>query len=182
MNSVEKVREFVKKECSEDDWKYHVSIVIDYSRILAEKLGADKEIVELGSILHDIGWIRDINDDPIHDTVGQKHAEEILKEFGFSEDTINKVNHCIESHRVRIIPITLEAKIIANADAMSHFDSMPYLLKIALKNSNGNIKESVQWLYDKLENDWKKKITLPEAREMIEEKYKAAKRILESIS
>ena len=43
----EKIKDIVRKECGEDDYKYHVAIVVKYANILADKLGADKEIVEL---------------------------------------------------------------------------------------------------------------------------------------
>jgi len=176
----DKIREIVKKEAEEEDWKYHILIVEKYAKILADKLGADKEIVELAVLLHDIGRIKFSNKD--HDITGSKEAEKILREEGYPEDIIKKVKHCIETHRASKDkkPETLEAEIIANADAMSHFDSLPLLIYWRGKNKKG-FEESIKWLEDKLDRDWNKKITISEAREMCKEKYKTSQKILKWI-
>jgi hypothetical protein len=40
---------------------------------------------------------------------------------------------------------------------MAHFDIIPVLIQAALKKEN-------RWLYEKIERDWNKKLTIPEAR------------------
>ncbi len=150
---------------------------------MAKKLGADAEITELGALLHDIGWITAVKYDPDHEISGQPLAEKLLKKYGYPQDKINQVKHIIASHRgsSEVKPETLEAKIIANADAMAHFDVIPWLFKIALGNNGNDVQKSVRWVFDKAERDWNKKITLPEARELVMEKYKALKVVLEPI-
>ena len=53
---IEKIKNIVKKECEKDNWSwdYHMVSVVKYAHQLAEKLGADKEIVEISAWLHDI--------------------------------------------------------------------------------------------------------------------------------
>lgn len=93
------------------------------------------------------------------------------------QNIIGEVKHCVESHRGSkdIKPKTQLAKIIANADAMAHFDAVPALLQIFLKNENNDIDAASRAVYEKIERDWNKKLTIPEARELVREKYAAIK-------
>jgi len=92
---------------------------------------------------------------------------------------IDKVKDSIESHRASkdIEPKSLEAEIIRNADAMSHLDILPVLFKYRSEKEK-DFAKVFQWVYDKVEQDWNKKITLKEARFMAKEKYDAIKTIL----
>lgn len=175
MDKLGKVRKIVGDECDEWLLKRHIIYVVKYSRLLAEKLDANKEIVELGALLHDIGIAKHGKEE--HEKTGALEAERVLKEVGYSQNIIDEVKHCIESHRSRteIKPRTLAAKIVANADAMAHFDTIPHLMQIALKNENNDSEAARRWIYDKIERDWSKKLTIPEAKEMMRNKYEAIK-------
>lgn len=178
MNMLNKVRELIKNEADETDWKYHLVPVVKYAKKLAKIMNADKEIVELAALLHDIGRLRFGGEN--HDITGIPEAEKILKEHNASQDVINEVKHCIESHRGSkdIPPRTTIAKIIANADAMAHFDILPVFFYWRSKKQNFN--EVFKWVDEKVDRDWNKKLTLPEARKMMKEKYKAIKLVLNS--
>lgn len=180
---IEKVREIVKSRCDERDWKYYILPVVKYAKLLTRELNSDEELAELGALLHDIGWITSIEDDENHEITGVPIAEKILKELGYSKEVIEEVKHCVASHRGSKgpPPKTITAKIVTNADAMAHFDTIPSLIQVALKNNNNNLEKAVQWVYEKIERDWDKKLTLPEAKEMMKEKYKAIKLVLSSM-
>ena len=175
----ERIKEIVRKECGEDDYKYHVVIVVKYAKMLADKLNADKEVVELAAWLHDITVQ---TDDANHHESGAKRAEEILRDFNYSDDLICKIKGCIISHRTSkaIEPDSIEAEIIRNADAIAHFDILPVLFKYKLDKGE-DLKTAFQWVYDKIERDWSKKITLKEAKELAQEKYEAIKLVLDSL-
>ena len=177
---LEKIREIVKKEAEEEDWKYHIVPVVEYAKKLAKILKVDEEIVELAALLHDIGRLKNV-DNENHHLTGAVEAEKILKEHNYPEPVIEEVKHCIESHRGSedIAPRTIIAKIIANADAMAHFDAVPRLIYWRCQEGKG-FEETLNWLYDKIERDWNKKLTLPEARKLVESKYKAIKLVLDS--
>ncbi len=174
-----KVREIVKAESPERMWKYHILLVVKYSKLLARKLGANEELAEIGALLHDIGRIRVGEEN--HEITGPLEAEKILKGLNFSQTIIDEIKHCIESHRSSkdTKPRTIIAKIIANADAMAHFDIIPVLLQIGLERA-GNIETATVWLMEKLERDWNKKLTIPEAKKLVQKKYQAAKLLLNS--
>jgi len=178
MNMLEKIRQLVKNEADEDDWKYHIVPVANYAIKLAKLLKVDEEITELAALLHDIGRLKFGGED--HDITGVPEAEKILKQHRYSQEIIGEVKHCVESHRgsKNIPPKTTIAKIIANADAMAHFDVLPVFFYWRCKNSS--FEEAFKWVDEKIERDWNKKLTLPEARQMMEEKYKAIKLVLDS--
>lgn len=175
---LEKIRQLVKNEADEDDWKYHIVPVVNYSKKLAQLLGANEEIVELAALLHDIGRLRIGDED--HDLTGIAEAEKILKEFNYPPEVIEEIKHCVQSHRsqANTLPRTLPARIIANADAMAHFDILPVFFY--WKSQKMSFEEALKWVDDKMERNWNKKITLPEAKAMVEEKYRAIRLILDS--
>lgn len=177
---IEKIRQIVKRECEEGDWKYHILPVVKYSKMLAKKYKANLEIVELAALLHDIGRIK-LKDEETHHISGIPEAEKILKKFNYPKKVIEEIKHCIESHRSSkgIKPKTTIAKIIANADAMAHFDVLPIFFY--WRNMKDSFEEVVKWVDEKIKRDWNKKITLPEARKIVKNKYKAIRLLLDSL-
>lgn len=175
--TIEQIRELVKKEAKESDWKDHIVPVVNYAKKLAKILGVDEEKAELAALLHDIGRIKFGSKD--HEITGIPEAEKILKEYNYPKETIDEVKHCIESHRGSkdILPRTILAQIITNADAMAHLDILPLFFHNPKKHT---FEESLQFVSGKIDRDWNKKLTLPEAKQMMEEKYRAIKLILDS--
>jgi uncharacterized protein len=173
-----KVRDLVKSEAEEADWKYHIVPVVKYAKKLAKILNANEEVVELAALLHDIGRLRFGGEN--HDVTGIPEAEKILAEHNAPQEVIDEVKHCIESHRGSkdIPPKTTIARIIANADAMAHFDILPVFFYWRSKKQT--FDEAFKWVDDKIDRDWNKKLTLPEARKMMDDKYKAIKLVLNS--
>ena len=174
---IDKVREIIKQEASDFDWRFHVVPVVKYSKELAQKLGADEELAELAALLHDIGRFRFEAKD--HEITGVPEAEKILKDLGYASDVIDEVKHCVESHRGSkdVKPETMIAEIVKNADAMAHFDIVPVFFYMNFKGSS--FDDLLIWMEGKIERGWKK-ITIPEAREMMEEKHKAIGVVLDS--
>lgn len=165
----------------ESDYKYHILVVVKYAKELAKIYGADEKTTEIAALLHDIGR-KDLKNDPIHDVLGAVEAEKILKKLGYPELLINEVKHCVASHRVKKgrEPQTLIAKIIANADAMSHFDMLP-IFYYWWGQRNEKVSETTEWIEKKLKRNWEKKLTFPEAKKMVEEKYKAIKFLIKAV-
>ncbi len=175
---IEKIKNIVKKECEKDNWSwdYHMVPVVKYANQLAEKLGADKEIVEISAWLHDITRLK--GDSENHHTSGPIEAEKILKELKYPQEKIEKIKHCIHAHRgsQSIKRETLEAECVASADAMAHFDNVSALLYVAFVKKLMNIEEGKIWVRNKFERSWKKLI--PEAKEIVLPKYEAVKLFL----
>jgi len=178
---INEIRKLVKEKFEEKDWKYHMLPVIKYAKKLAKKYKVNKETVELAALLHDIGSV-DIKYDEDYHIVGVPEAEKILKKFKYPEKIIKEVLHCVASRRTSKgpKPKTMVAKIIANADAMSHFDILPGFF-CWRGGRDEKFEDILKWTENKIEKDWQRKITLPEAKKMSKKKYEAIKLLLNSL-
>ena len=179
---VNKIRRLVKNKFEEEDWKYHMLPVTNYTKKLAKIYKVNEEVAELAALLHDIGRVN-IKHDEDHHIVGVPEAERILRKFNYPEKVIKEVKHCVASHRTSKgpKPKTMIAKIIANADAMAHFDILPVFFWWRCGRKNYTFEETVKWVENKIEKDWKKKITLPKAKKISKDKYEAIKLLLGSL-
>lgn len=176
---LDKIRALVKKEANVEDWKYHILLVTKYAKKLAQKLKANEELVEVAALLHDLGRVKYGDDD--HELTGAKEAEKILPRLGYDQKFVAGVRHCIESHRSSAgpRPKTLEAKILANADGLCHFDILP--LYFYWRSKKNTFDESLDWVEKKYWKSWNKKLTMPEAKKMVVGKYKVIKTILKEM-
>lgn len=177
---IKDIENYVKSQADEEDWRYHISLVVKYAKYLAKKYKANLELIELAALLHDIGRLPYIDKADInHNISGAKKAEKILHDFNYPKEKINMIKKAILSHRSNklYIPKTMLEKIIANADAMAHFDVLPVFYFWRGKRGF-NFHEITEWVEAKLKKDWQKKITLPEARDLVKEKYETNKKIL----
>jgi uncharacterized protein len=123
-----KIQDIVKKElsCSAHDWD-HVMRVYNMTLHLAKyEKKIDLDILKTATLLHDIARAREDNDKTgktDHSIESAKMSVGILKKLGYSEEKIDKIIHCILSHRYKTNnePETIEAKILFDADKL---DSM----------------------------------------------------------
>lgn len=74
---------------------------------------------------------------------------------------------------------TIEAEIIASADAMAHFDSFLDLFDFFTRTCK-SFEEAIIEIETKIQRDWNKKL-IPEAKEIIKEKYEAIMLIIKSM-
>ena len=122
---LEKLREKVLpyfEKCNPAHDVSHTDRVLNLALKIGEKENADLEILEVASLFHDVA--RHEQDDSkgaiCHAERGGELAREILKELNYAEDKIEKVVHCIETHRFRKdnSPESIEAKILYDADKL----------------------------------------------------------------
>lgn len=184
---IQEIKELVKETCKKETnyfgyraWKEHILPVVKFSKILADKLNADKEIVEIAALLHDYSSVLNKDLYSEHHIHSAKLAEDILKKYNYPKERIKKVKQCIVSHRAskNIPKETLEAQIIADADSLAHFDNIGSMLYLAFVIHKMSSDKGTRWVLDKLERDWRR-LTLSESKEIIEEKYKSIKAALE---
>lgn len=152
----EKVKEFFSDSGASHDWE-HTQRVYNLCLDLGKKENADMEILELAAILHDIGRReQDKSSGKIcHAEKGAVLAREILKEHKIDEEKIDKIIHCIETHRFRgdKIPESKEAKVLFDADKLDsigavgigrafHFSGE---IKSRLHNNDVDIEKTEQY-------------------------------------
>jgi uncharacterized protein len=80
-------------------WTHHILPVMKYSKIMAKKIGADEEIVEIAALIHDYAGSKDYNLYENHNLHGAKLAEEVLKNLNCPQEKIEVVKQRILSHR-----------------------------------------------------------------------------------
>ena len=104
----------------DDDYVHGFSHVLRVYR-LAERIGreekADLRIVQAAALLHDVEGDFDVRED--HHLAAAVFAEKVLTDEGWEKEDIDKVLHCIRSHRFRDKreePRTLEARVLFDAD------------------------------------------------------------------
>lgn len=92
----------------------HVERVFKIATFLAEEEKADVELVQVGALLHDIGWVVG----KPHNENGAKLAGETLKEINYPKDRREKVIKIVLHHDLdfRDKLETLEERIVWDAD------------------------------------------------------------------
>ena len=160
-------------------WSHHILPAVKYSKSMAERFGADEEIVEIATLLHDYASVKDHKLYEDHHIHGAKLAEGILKKYDYPSDRIEQVKKCILSHRGSKLAqeLTKEAVCVRDADSMAHFDSISALFYLAFFSHKMNVDEANEWARQKLERSWNK--LSPKAKDTIRDKYEASKTLLQ---
>jgi len=126
----------------------HVERVNRIAKFLAEKDGANVEVVLKAAELHDIA--RDCEN---HAVESARIAEGILRKEGFEEEFINAVKHAIEAHSFsgKIEPRTLEAKILSDADKLDAIGAIGVARAFIFSGERGRgIEETIRHFEEKL--------------------------------
>jgi len=174
---IEQLKRTVKERCENSRFYSHTAgehslDVAEKAELLAERVGANIEICWLGGLLHDIGAVTQGPEN--HHKTGAEMAGKILTELGYSEDILKAVQYCIFVHRgsVEGKRETIEAKVVASADAISHFVRVSELIKVAYYSLGKNPEEAKEWTREKLKRSWHK--LMPEVRTEAVAQYDAA--------
>ncbi len=125
MNKFDEITKEIEKRYQKvrksHDWE-HTQRVYNLCMKIGEKESADLEILKLAAVLHDIGREEQDNSNGklCHAQRGAVLARKILEKYNLPQEQINKIIHCIETHRFRgdKIPCSKEAKILYDADKL----------------------------------------------------------------
>ncbi|MFC1638294.1 HD domain-containing protein [Patescibacteria group bacterium] len=126
---IEKVEKEAKKYFEKangcHDWS-HVERVRKLALNIGKKEKANSFVLEVAALLHDIGRCEEMNKSRknggrvkfCHAEEGGKITREVLREYALSDEDVENIVHCVESHRCRneLIPETIEAKVLFDAD------------------------------------------------------------------
>lgn len=134
-------------------WEQHIRLVVKEALALADTYGADKEIVELGALLHDIALVSEVGTRAEHHINGKAIAERILSEYGYPEDKKEKVLGCVLHHRNSQYTENLEELCVADADILSHYDNLPMCFGFAFKFNKFDTQSVAEWV-KYFEHDW----------------------------
>lgn len=157
---------------------YHIVAVVKNAEILADKYKADKEVVMIVGWLHDVASITDYSLYELHHIYGAQMAYNILKEYNYDDKKILMVQECIKNHRgsVNLRKNSLEELCVADADGISHFDSVPSLLYLAYVQRGLGIEESKEFVKEKLKRSFQK--LSPESKKYYKAKFEKVMEVL----
>jgi len=102
----------------------HVFRVYNLCLLIAKhEKDVDLEVLIPSALLHDIARVEESKDktgELDHAILGSEMAEHILRELHYEEVKIEKIKHCILTHRFRTgnEPNTIEAKILFDSDKL----------------------------------------------------------------
>lgn len=100
----------------------HVERVYNLCLRIGKEENADMEVLKLAALLHDLARTEEQESKGkiCHAERSAEIARKILEKHNVSKEKIEKVVHCIESHRKKSkkMPETLEAKILFDADGL----------------------------------------------------------------
>ena len=124
----------------------HVTRVYNLCLELAKnEPDVDLDILKTAALLHDIARTREDRDvqagllNVDHAVLGAEMSAKILRALGYSEETIERVKHCIASHRFRgeNPPRTIEAKILSDADKLDVLGATGIARSFTIGGENG---------------------------------------------
>jgi len=172
------IRKMVQNECSKQENKFgkafyeqHILVVRDYACRLAEQIGADCEVVELASYLHDISVIQDFTTLIKHAESGSERAEAILKDHAYDCNKIEAVKHCIVTHSkpVQVGDGSPESVCLSNADAMSQIVKPNYWMYYFFSVRGMSFEQGTEWYQQRIKEH--EEALIPAAKKMIAEEY-----------
>lgn len=162
-------------------WNNHVKIVVRFAEELGSKHKANLDLLMAGALLHDFGDAfvqrksRDFDDN------SKTKSIEILHNAGYSDNEITEVlEKVIAPHSCKkgILPITLEGKILATADAMAHLSTDFYVQFTWMHlPENKTYTEFIEWLKEKITRDYDKKIFFDEIRIELKPRFDALMKV-----
>jgi uncharacterized protein len=125
--TLQKIKKIVKEKMRGVSPSHDFSHVIRVYNLCLSIAKAERkvnlEVLKIAALLHDIARRKE-DLDKIgkidHAILSAKMAEKILKDLGFPKEKIEKIKHCIKTHRFkgRLKPKTIEAKILFDADKL----------------------------------------------------------------
>ena len=152
-------------------YREHIQYVYKYVVLLSKDKSVDREVLELSALLHDIAMTDRSLDRSRHNEYGASIAEELLRSNNYPEDKIEFVKKCILNHSSKRAQYrtTLEERILVDADALSHFDSIYNLYSLAHNVMELNDDDALKFIQDKLTKDYNE--ISNELKYLINDKY-----------
>jgi len=145
-------------------------------KLLVDYPETDREILFVSVWLHDIGQTIG-NKSTDHAVKSEREARKFLSSLKYSKAKIDKVAHCVRSHRVKdVLPKTIEAKILVASDSASHFTDINYIVHLTDKSD----KFGRSYTKAKIERDFRDINILPGLRKELTPLYKAWKELFKA--
>lgn len=132
----------------------HVLRVTRMAIHIAEAEGADRTVVRLAALLHDVPVPATVNDNDhavqrlSHHMAAANYARHLLSKRGLGTFEVEKIVHCIEAHRFRdqsVQPQTLEAQCLYDADKLDAFGAIGIARVFAFAGAHDHRLWTTKW-------------------------------------
>ncbi len=179
------VAERVRAACRQADnklssafYQEHILVVVDYCDRLSDGLHADREILLLSALLHDISAIQDLETLPDHAARSSRVAESMLRDLDYSRDRAARIKRAVLRHST---PLDLgagsiEEVILSNADALSQIANPSYWLYFAFRIKGMSFEDGTRWYSRRIAANWARMI-LP-ARDLVADRYEQVRTLM----
>ncbi len=153
------IRAYVLKHSVTDDIHgfKHTERVYKLCLNLGKKLIADLNILKIAALLHDIGRIQEKRDikKRNHAEISAELAKNFLEpnRYNLTQNEIDKITHCIQAHSYsnELVPETLEAKILSDADKLDALGAIGLYRTIGFTIlRNGDLDDVIEHLENKI--------------------------------
>jgi putative nucleotidyltransferase with HDIG domain len=154
----------------------HIEQVREYALILADEYQADREVLEIAALLHDIGYEK-TETGAGHAGISADMARDILKSYNVEEKKIEQICDTISKHSMKDSTegesVTLESQILRDADGIAFLKSnIPYYHNISVAEIGE--EEAVKDTLKKIDG-MTKKITTDLGKKIAEEYFNKAR-------
>lgn len=137
-------------------WADKINAMIAITCNLAQKYGADEEIVIIATLLHHFSALmeRDKNDGS---TDAGEAMETLLSRLGYPKDRIRLVKNCLayQNERDDHSKPSAEQTLMADAYAFSHIQALASLFHEVYENIDVMLEAGVERIKRKLQRDWR---------------------------
>ncbi len=177
---IDNLREFIISESENssflhNDWfvRYHLNILERIALELCDiYTDADRNMVLALVWLHDYGKILDMEKQ--HDQQMVEISANKLTELGFEQNFILRFRNYLEAFEkkmeIDLHTAPIEVQIVSSAGAASHMIGPFYMIywkEYSIKTIDKLLADNIE----KLTKDWERKITLPEIKELFQDRY-----------
>jgi len=159
-------------------WDHHIELVYKLAVQNADEYEADRDIVAIAALLHDVASVTNKEFTEEHHVIGARIAEEILSKYELTNDQLELIKKCILNHRgSRLVQKTSAEEVcIADSDAMAHFYSVPSLLRMVYVEKGLSIDDGSEFVLNKLQRSYVK--LSDKGKQLVQKQYEAAKVLL----
>ncbi len=164
------------------DWLYghHVFVVADKAGVLAQEVGADRDLARAAGMLHDIADAVMSRFDDRHEVESGRVARELMERAGFGSGDIELVVedglrwHGCHDGRA---PESKEGQVLATADAWAHLTTDFYIYAVHAMARSQTLAEAKAWVLKKARRDFCDKVRFESVREQVRPDYEAVLRL-----
>tara|TARA_Y100000310_G_scaffold339410_1_gene431976 strand:- start:1140 stop:1706 length:567 start_codon:yes stop_codon:yes gene_type:complete len=156
---IKKAREWALEETKQNGTPLneHFNISNAKGQELAGKLGANRDIVLIGTMLMDIKLGECLKEDKLNEHIKRsaEATKKFLEQFDLDKETKNKIINCVDGHHGTNKWICKEAEICANADCYRFLHPCGVFAYFGLLGTRTkNCQESLSYVEDKLNEKW----------------------------